>query len=83
MKLIVGLGNPGVKYENTRHNIGFLILDQFAANRKINFKAGKGDWYECSFKVNGEDVILMKPVTYMNNSGSAVKEFCELHDIKN
>ncbi|HRI84289.1 MAG TPA: aminoacyl-tRNA hydrolase [Ignavibacteria bacterium] len=81
--MIVGLGNPGVKYENTRHNIGFLILDQFAANRKKNFKAGKGDWYECGLKVNGEDVILMKPVTYMNNSGSAVKEFCELHDLKN
>ncbi|MBK8981765.1 MAG: aminoacyl-tRNA hydrolase [Ignavibacteria bacterium] len=82
MKLIVGLGNPGVKYVYNRHNIGFIILDHFAANKNIKFKAGKGDWYECGLKLNGEDVFLLKPVTYMNNSGSAVTGFCELHEIK-
>ncbi|MBK9331564.1 MAG: aminoacyl-tRNA hydrolase [Ignavibacteria bacterium] len=82
MKLIVGLGNPGVNYEYTRHNIGFIILDHFAENRKVNFKAGRGDWYESSFKVNCEEVFLLKPYTFMNNSGSAVTEFCEFHEIK-
>lgn len=77
MKLIVGLGNPGRKYELTRHNLGFLISDNFAETLGMSFKAGKGDWYECRFRIKDEDVFLIKPFTYMNNSGVAVKEFIE------
>ncbi|MBL8006783.1 MAG: aminoacyl-tRNA hydrolase [Ignavibacteria bacterium] len=77
MKLIIGLGNPGRKYELTRHNIGFLISDNFAETRGMSFKTGKGDWYECRFKIDEEEICLIKPVTYMNNSGVAVKEFIE------
>lgn len=77
MKLIVGLGNPGSKYELTRHNIGFIILDFFAESLSINFKAGKGDWLEAKGRIGEEDVYLLKPLTYMNNSGIALKEFME------
>lgn len=74
MKLIVGLGNPGKKYEKTRHNCGFLVVDQFAEMAKIDleregFKSvyGKG-------KILDEDVVIAKPQTFMNNSGEAVVE---------
>jgi len=81
VKLIVGLGNPGSKYTYTRHNIGFIVIDHFAESNGVLFMPGKGDWYECSLTVNDEEVFLLKPVTFMNNSGSAVKEFCNIHNI--
>ena len=72
MKLIVGLGNPGKKYENTRHNMGFMVIDRFSDISKIdvdkdvfNGLLGKG-------KVFNEDILLFKPTTYMNLSGTAV-----------
>jgi len=77
VKLIVGLGNPGSKYELTRHNIGFIILDFFAESLSINFKVGKGDWLEAKGRIGEEDVYLLKPLTYMNNSGVAILEFME------
>ncbi len=77
MKLIVGLGNPGSKYETTRHNIGFIILDHFSRLYDIKFTESKGDWLEGRFNLNNEEVILMKPMTYMNNSGIAIREFTE------
>lgn len=77
MKLIVGLGNPGSKYELTRHNIGFIILDFFAESLNISFKAGKGDWLEAKGRIEEEDVYLLKPLTYMNNSGIAILDFME------
>jgi len=82
VKLIVGLGNPGSKYTYTRHNIGFIVIDHFAESNGVLFMPGKGDWYECSLTVNDEEVFLLKPVTFMNNSGSAVKDFCNIHNIK-
>lgn len=73
MKLIVGLGNPGINYENTRHNCGFRVLDAFSDMSRISvfkedFKSiyGKG-------LVNDETVILLKPQTFMNLSGEAVQ----------
>lgn len=77
MKLIVGLGNPGSKYELTRHNIGFIIADFFAESLNISFKAGKGDWLEAKGRIGDEDVYLLKPLTFMNNSGMAILEFME------
>ena len=72
MKLIVGLGNPGEKYEKTRHNTGFLTMDIISrqlgipvTRRAFEALIGKGT-------VNGEQVVLMKPQTYMNESGRAV-----------
>jgi PTH1 family peptidyl-tRNA hydrolase len=77
VKLIVGLGNPGSKYELTRHNIGFIIADFFAESLNISFKAGKGEWLEAKGRIGDEDVYLLKPLTYMNNSGIAILEFME------
>jgi PTH1 family peptidyl-tRNA hydrolase len=70
--LIVGLGNIGEKYNETRHNIGFKILDGLAKNHKVNFETDKlGDVTQFRFK--GRTFILLKPSTYMNLSGKAVK----------
>ncbi len=70
--LIAGLGNIGDKYKKTRHNIGFLILDELAENQKVVFETRKlGDI--ARFKYKGRTFILLKPNTYMNLSGKAVK----------
>ncbi len=75
MKLIVGLGNPGKKYELTRHNIGFQVLDYIADFLKIKFKPAKGDWFGVSGVYEDNEYYLMKPTTFMNNSGEAVFDF--------
>ncbi|MEQ3657076.1 MAG: aminoacyl-tRNA hydrolase [Dokdonia sp.] len=70
--LIVGLGNIGPKYENTRHNIGFKVVDAFAKAQEASFETAKlGD--VAKTKVKGKTVILLKPNTYMNLSGKAVR----------
>lgn len=69
--LIAGLGNIGPKYELTRHNIGFLVLDQLADEHKVDFTSGRlAD--KAEFKYKGRAVHLIKPTTYMNLSGKAV-----------
>ena len=72
MKLIVGLGNPGKEYEGTRHNFGFMVVDELAnkLNTEINQNKFKGLYTKV--KYHGEDVILLKPQTYMNLSGESV-----------
>lgn len=72
MKLIVGIGNPGKEYENTRHNIGFIALDQIARKHNVDFNEKKFNSVYTTIRINGERVILMKPETYVNLSGSAV-----------
>lgn len=79
--MVVGLGNPDKKYENTRHNTGFICLDKvaqkFGANvNRIKFKSLVG---ECT--IGGKKVLLMKPQTYMNNSGQAVVEAMNFYKI--
>lgn len=81
MKLIVGLGNPGKKYELTRHNIGYQILDYTADYLKVKFKPAKGEWYGVSGVCNGFEYYLMKPTTFMNNSGEAVFDFLTKNNI--
>lgn len=79
--LIVGLGNIGAEYVNTRHNIGFKILDHFAKKESINFQTAKlGDVAE--FKIKGRTLIILKPNTYMNLSGKAVKYWMEKENIE-
>ena len=75
-KLIVGLGNPGAEYTNTRHNIGFQILDQFCDQDLLkSFKLVKKFQAEtCEGTFGEQKVILAKPQTFMNNSGIAVKK---------
>ena len=73
MKLIVGLGNPGISYKNTRHNIGFMFLDELKRNYNFDFKLDKKlKGYIAKIKLNDEDIYLLKPVTYMNLSGESV-----------
>ena len=79
--LIVGLGNIGAEYVNTRHNIGFKILDYFANQESVSFQTQKlGDVAE--FKIKGRAVLLLKPNTYMNLSGKAVKYWLEKENIE-
>lgn len=72
MKLIVGIGNPGKQYEKTRHNVGFMALDAIADHYNVEFNESKFKSLYTSIRVNNEKVILMKPQTYVNLSGSAV-----------
>ena len=79
--LIVGLGNPGPKYENTRHNIGFKILDYIAEKEEVSFSTEKlGD--VAKFKFKGRTFILLKPSTYMNLSGKAVNYWLQKEKIE-
>ena len=78
MKLIIGLGNPGKDYQNTRHNVGFLVLDGYL---------NTSDWKEKfnalyhEERINGEKVIFVKPLTYMNLSGDAVVKYVNYYDV--
>lgn len=72
MKLIVGLGNPGKDYENTRHNVGFMVMDRLSDVLNVSISTSKFKGEYVKFKYHGEDVILLKPMTYMNNSGESV-----------
>ena len=78
MKLIVGLGNPGKKYEYNRHNIGFLVLDHYLKNS--DFKEKFNGLYKIEV-INGEKVIFLKPQSYMNLSGNVVKKFKDFYKI--
>lgn len=69
--LVVGLGNPGIEYHNTRHNIGFKVLDELASSSNVFFKTERlGE--VTSFKFKGRTIYLLKPNTFMNLSGKAV-----------
>lgn len=72
MKLIVGLGNPGPRYELTRHNLGFLVADELAARHALRPLGMRCQSVLSAGKVAGEFVILAKPTTFMNKSGAAV-----------
>jgi PTH1 family peptidyl-tRNA hydrolase len=78
--LIVGLGNIGEQYNNTRHNVGFAILNYFASKNDVNFKTEKlGD--RTVFKLKGRKFVLLKPSTFMNLSGKAVKYWLDKEKI--
>lgn len=70
--LIVGLGNPGAEYQDTRHNIGYTILDAFARASNVFFEDHRYG-FTCSVKLKGHTLILLKPTTFMNLSGNAVR----------
>lgn len=82
MKLIVGLGNPGKEYDNTRHNIGFMFIDSYLSNKfsLIDWKKKfNGLYYEVMN--NGEKTIFLKPLSYMNLSGGVVSQFINYYKI--
>ena len=74
MYYIVGLGNPGLKYENTRHNVGFLTIDYLARKHNIDVRKSKFKSLYGQGTISGHKVMLVKPQTYMNNSGEAVRD---------
>ena len=82
MKLIIGLGNPGNEYKNTRHNIGFELLDFIANRNGLQFKNDKKfNAMSVDMIVNGEKVLLIKPLSYMNLSGTVVFKYVKFYDI--
>lgn len=72
MKLIVGLGNPGVRYARNRHNVGFMVVDRLAAAERATFTRRRFNAQLTEIKAGDERVLLAKPQTYMNESGRAV-----------
>jgi peptidyl-tRNA hydrolase, PTH1 family len=82
IRLIVGLGNPGADYVDTRHNAGFWLIDLIAADRGLSFRFEKrGNADECKFKVDGRDIFLQKPQTFMNRSGQSVAALARYYKI--
>lgn len=81
VKLIVGLGNPGKEYEETRHNIGFKVIDELSKNLQIPLNETKFKGLFGKGNINGTQVILLKPMTYMNLSGEAVGALMNFYKI--
>lgn len=82
MRLIVGLGNPGTLYKNTRHNIGFMFVDELAYKVKEKFSYNRKLKSEVlSFNFHDEKIIIIKPQTYMNLSGEAVQAACQYYKV--
>lgn len=81
MKLIVGLGNVGKEYDGTRHNVGFMVLDELAKEENVSFNKIKNEASLADFMFNGEKIILAKPLTYMNESGRSVRPLLDFYKI--
>jgi PTH1 family peptidyl-tRNA hydrolase len=81
MKLVVGLGNPGLQYEKSRHNMGFRLIDMLASDLgPLDFKKGfKGEYAKA--EIQSKSFYMLKPMTYMNLSGESVKEFTDYFKI--
>ncbi|MCC7367564.1 MAG: aminoacyl-tRNA hydrolase [Chloroflexi bacterium] len=79
--LIVGLGNPGLEYSATRHNVGFLCLDRLATKHRLRFTGKKGKSLLARGAINSHDVALAKPQTYMNLSGEAARELLRIYKL--
>lgn len=82
MKCIIGLGNIGKEYELTRHNMGFIMLDEISKKYKINIDKKKKKYIYGEGIINGEKVSLIKPTTYMNLSGEAIVELMNWYKIE-
>jgi PTH1 family peptidyl-tRNA hydrolase len=82
LRLIVGLGNPGADYVDTRHNAGFWLIDEIAADLGLGFRFEKRyNAEECKLKAHGRDVFLQKPQTFMNRSGQSVAALARYYKI--
>ena len=82
LRMIVGLGNPGREYAHTRHNVGFDILDLFAKRRKVRILNRQAHALVGSVDHYGEQILLVKPQTYMNESGQSVGELARKHKLE-
>jgi len=79
--LVVGLGNPGSRYENTRHNIGFMAVEAFACRHDLRFKRSKHRADVATGSVKGIPILLAEPVTFMNESGNAVVRLARYYNV--
>ncbi|WP_040537330.1 aminoacyl-tRNA hydrolase [Lactobacillus pasteurii] len=74
MKIIAGLGNPGAKYDRTKHNTGFMALETYLKKNSLTLDKNKFEGLWTKFRVNGEDVVLLEPQTFMNESGRSISQ---------
>ncbi|SLM93590.1 Peptidyl-tRNA hydrolase [Brachybacterium faecium] len=81
MKMIVGLGNPGKKYEDTRHNVGFMVINELNERFNGSFKVTKYNGEVSTIVHKGEKVLLVKPLTYMNESGQCIRQLADYYEI--
>lgn len=82
MKLVIGLGNPGMEYERTRHNVGFRVLDKLAAKQGWQWNERRARAILSSGTLGAEKVVLVKPITYMNLSGESVGELARWYKVQ-
>ena len=82
MKMIVGLGNPGIEYQKTRHNVGFMVIDSYVGKNSITNYCEKFNGLYVKMNKYGETFLLLKPYLYMNLSGKVVKKFADYYRIK-
>ena len=81
MKIIAGLGNPGQKYDKTKHNTGFMTMDHYLDEKDLSLDKDKFEGHWTKQKINGEDVILLEPQTYMNESGRSVSQIAKFFKV--
>lgn len=81
MKIIAGLGNPGTKYEFTRHNTGFLMVDYYAQKKGFNINKLKNNALTGEYLANGEKILFVKPQTFMNLSGEAIRALADYYKV--
>ncbi|HLR91720.1 MAG TPA: aminoacyl-tRNA hydrolase [Atopostipes sp.] len=81
MKLIFGLGNPGTKYQNTKHNIGFIAVDRIAENLGLTFNQTKFKSLYAEGRIGTEKIVLIKPQTFMNLSGESVQPWMDYYNL--
>lgn len=81
MRIVFGIGNPGSRYSLTRHNSGFLLLDQYAQKNSLPFVASKNDYFYAEGKTTQNGFSLIKPTTYVNNSGLAALQAIQEYDV--
>ncbi len=81
MKAIIGLGNPGKDYQRTRHNLGFMAVDEIAKSLNVNLTKIKFKSVYADINYKGEKILLVKPQTYMNNSGEAVRDLMNFYKL--
>jgi PTH1 family peptidyl-tRNA hydrolase len=81
MLAVIALGNPGARYAATRHNIGWMVADAVAEKLGTTFRAAKGEYYEAPARIEEQELVLVKPTTYMNNSGIAATQVAERYGV--
>jgi len=82
VKVILGIGNPGNRYQLNRHNVGFMFLDYFASSYSVTFNSSKFDYYFSEGEIDGNRFSLIRPTTYVNNSGIAAQQAIQNYKIE-